>query len=50
MHDPATLEAIQQIAKLLSSAYLRLRFEHSPPEVVDSPEASSDSCGGGHAN
>jgi hypothetical protein len=43
MHDPASLEAIQQIAQILSSAYLRLRFDGSLPQVVDSPKVKSES-------
>jgi hypothetical protein len=37
-------EAIHQIADILSSAYLRLRFPHPPTAVVDCPETKSESC------
>lgn len=49
MHDPSSVAAINEIARILSSAYLRLRSVHSQPQVVDSPEAKSESCGGREA-
>ena len=42
-HDPALDDAIREIANLLATAYLRLRFPDQPSEL-DSPETESDSC------
>ncbi len=41
--DPALDDAIREIAALLATAYLRLRFPDLPSQV-DSPGAESDSC------
>jgi hypothetical protein len=42
-HDPALDEAIREIANLLATAHLRLRFPDQPNRL-DSPETPSDSC------
>lgn len=40
---PDRTEAIRQIAVILATAYLRLRFPNSPP-TVDCAETKSESC------
>ena len=42
-HDPALDEAIREIANLLATAHLRIRFPDRPNRL-DSPETKSDSC------
>ena len=42
-HDPALDDVIREIANLLATAYLRLRFPEQPSRL-DSPETESDSC------
>jgi len=42
-HDPARDDAIHEIANLLATAYLRLRFPDQPSQL-DSPETGSDLC------
>ena len=42
-HDPALDDAIREIAALLATAYLRLRFP-DPPSPLDSAETESDTC------
>jgi hypothetical protein len=42
-HDPALDDAIREIANLLATAHLRLRFPDQPNQL-DSPETASDSC------
>ena len=44
--DPDRAEAIRQIASVLASAYLRVRFPESVPKAVDCPETKSDSLTG----
>jgi len=45
--DPHRAEAIRQIATILASAYLRLRFPVPEPVLpLDCPETKSDSCDG----
>jgi hypothetical protein len=39
-HDPALDDAIREIAALLATAYLRLRFPDQPSQL-DSPETES---------
>ena len=39
-HDPAIHDAIQEIANLLATAYLRIRFPDRASQV-DSPETES---------
>jgi hypothetical protein len=39
-HDPAIDDAIHEIANLLATAYLRIRFPDRPSQV-DSPETES---------
>ena len=45
-HDPALDAAIREIANLLATVHLRLRFPERAAEL-DSPETKSDSCDGG---
>jgi hypothetical protein len=45
--DPDRTGAIREIAAILATAYLRLRFRAPPPPVVDCPETKSESCDGG---
>ena len=45
--DPDRGEAVREIATVLATAYLRLRFPAVPPPVVDCPETKSESCDGG---
>ena len=45
--DPDRAEAVREIATVLATAYLRLRFSEPPPPVVDCPETKSESCDGG---
>jgi hypothetical protein len=45
--DPDRTGAIREIATVLATAYLRLRFPEAPPPVVDCPETKSESCEGG---
>ena len=45
--DPDRAEAVREIATVLATAYLRLRFPEPPPPVVDCPETKSESCDGG---
>ena len=45
-HDPALDAAIREIATLLATVHLRLRFPERPAKL-DSPETKSDSCDGG---
>ena len=42
-HDPKLDNAVQEIANLLATAHLRLRFPDQPTRL-DSPETESDSC------
>ena len=42
-HDPKLDNAVQEIANLLATAHLRLRFP-DPPARLDSSETESDSC------
>ena len=42
-HDPARDDAIHEIANLLATAYLRLRFPDQPSQL-DSLETESDLC------
>ena len=42
-HDPALDDVIRDIANLLATTYLRLRFP-DPPSPLDSAETESDSC------
>jgi hypothetical protein len=42
-HDPVLDEAIHEIANLLATAHLRLRFPDQPNRL-DSAETPSDSC------
>ena len=42
-HDPALDEAIREIANLIATAHLRLRFPDRQNQL-DSPETKSDSC------
>jgi hypothetical protein len=44
--DPDHTEAICQIAGILATAYLRLRFPDASPPAVDCPETKSESCTG----
>ena len=44
--DPDRTDAVREIATVLATAYLRLRFPEPPP-VVDCPETKSESCDGG---
>ena len=48
MNDPDVdrAEAIHQIAIILASAYLRLRFREPTHAPGDCSETESDSCGG----
>jgi len=39
-HDSARDDAIQELARLLATAYLRLRFPEQPSQL-DSPETES---------
>jgi hypothetical protein len=39
--EPKRAEAIHQIAGLLATAYLRLRFPELPHKLVDCPETES---------
>ena len=41
--DPKLDNAVQEIANLLATAHLRLRFP-DPPARLDSTETESDSC------
>ena len=41
-HDPTLDDAIREIAKILATAYLRLRFPDQ--NQLDSAETESDSC------
>jgi hypothetical protein len=45
--DPDRAEAVREIATVLATAYLRLRFPKPPPPVVDCPETKNESCDGG---
>ena len=45
--DPDRAQAVREIATVLATAYLRLRFPEQPPPVVDCPETKSESCDGG---
>lgn len=45
--DPDRAGAIREIATVLATAYLRLRFPEPPPPAVDCPETKSESCDGG---
>jgi hypothetical protein len=42
-HDPALDDVVREIANLLATAHLRLRFPDQPNRL-DSPETKSDSC------
>jgi hypothetical protein len=42
--DADRAEAVRQIAVVLASAYVRLRFPEPPPREVDCPETKSESC------
>lgn len=44
--DTDRAEAARQIAHILASAYLRLRFSDPEPRPVDSLETKSESCDG----
>jgi hypothetical protein len=41
--DPALDDAVREIANLLATAHLRIRFPE-PLKRLDSPETESDSC------
>jgi len=45
--DPDRAEAVREIATVLATAYLRLRFPEPPPPMVDCRETKSESCDGG---
>jgi hypothetical protein len=45
--DPDRAEAVREIATVLATAYLRLRFPEPLPPVFDCPKTKSESCDGG---
>jgi hypothetical protein len=44
--DPDRAEAVRQIAAILATAYLRLRFPAPPQKEVDCAETKRESCDG----
>ena len=42
--DADRAEAVREIAAILATAYLRLRFPCPPPQEVDYAETKSESC------
>jgi len=44
MNDVENIEAVRAIARILVSAYFRIRFPEAPQQTVDCPKTKSESC------